>query len=97
MRIALLAFFVIAVLLACKKQAADPSEGKFAARLEDANNLWGSKNLIHALDEQQWTIAYTIAPDCYAEKNPENKVFEAAITRALQLWLEPIKKNSRKC
>ena len=93
-RIVLLSLFLIGVLFACKKQLANRSQGKFAARLSDA--MWGETNrLINHVHEHVWSIAYGFR-NCEGHKLPDEKVFEDAISRVLQLWLDPVKEVAQK-
>ena len=91
MRILLLAFFLFGAFQACKTKQENTATGKFAAEYSD--DFWGEgKRLIQAVYKPEWTIAYTISPRCDTDKLPKDKVFEDAISRAIQLWLEPVKK-----
>ena len=95
MRILLLSLFLFGVFQACKSRPTDTAAGKFAAKYSD--DFWGeSKRLIQAVHEREWTIAYTISPRCDLNKLPADRVFEDAISRAIQLWLEPVKKVAEK-
>ena len=89
MRILPLLFF-LGMLQVCKVSKTDTMTGKFAVEYSD--DFWGdSKRLIQAVHKPEWTIAYTIYPRCKTYKLPKDKVFEDAISRAIRLWLEPIK------
>ncbi len=91
MRILLLSLFLLGAFFACKKQSVNTSGGKFAARLTDP--MWGEDNrLINHVHESEWTIAYAMTSNCDMYELPEDRVFEDAISRAIQLWLEPVKK-----
>ena len=95
MRTLLLVLFLLGAFQACKNRPTDTAAGKFAAEYSD--DFWGeSKRLIQAVHEREWTIAYTISLRCYLNKLPADKVFEDAISRAIQLWLEPVKKVAEK-
>lgn len=88
MRTLLLVLFLLSLFQACKIQKENTGTGKFAAY----DSGFKSTLLIHAVHEPEWTIAYTIDPSCDRSRLPEDKVFEDAISRAIQMWLEPVKK-----
>lgn len=87
----LLSLFLLSMFQSCKMRPADTGTEKFAAEYSD--DFWGeSKRLIQVVHERKWTIAYTISPKCNTGKLPKDKVFEDAISRAVQLWLHPVRK-----
>ena len=91
MRISLLILFLLGAFFACKKQSVNTSGGKFAAQLNDP--MWGENNrLISHVHKSEWTIAYEFHRSCNIVSFSEDKAFEDAISRAIQLWLEPIQK-----
>ena len=93
MRILLLSLFLFGAFFACKKQSVNTSGGKFAARLTDP--MWGENNrLISHVHESEWTIAYEFHRSCGRSSLTEDKAFEDAISRTIQLWLEPIQKTA---
>ena len=52
---------------------------------------WGTRMLIDFVHDEHWDIAYTFGEDCPEERRVQTKELEAAITLALQTWLQPLR------
>ena len=67
-----------------------PTADDFAT---DEHHIFGVRenNLIKKVHEGHWDIGYTYGDDCLPENRPNQKDLEDAITKALQVWLQPLR------
>lgn len=90
-----LLIFSLVFLQACKIRQTESSAGKFA--VIQTSDMWGDGNyLIRHVHAREWTIAYGFSHICANHNLPEDKVFEEAISKVLQIWLAPIKEVAKK-
>ena len=53
---------------------------------------WGDLNtLIKKVHEDHWTIHYSYGDNCPPEQRNNDAALTAAVTEALQIWLEPLR------
>ncbi len=88
----LLTFAVITVLLL----STTPTAHDFTSLKHHLGERADSITLIEKVHEKHWDIAYKYGPDCPADYKAKNKEIEDLITKALQLWLQPLREIETK-
>ncbi len=91
----LLTFAVITVLLL----STTPTAHDFTSLKHQLGGLGGTADsiiLIEKVHEKHWDIGYGFGPDCPADYKAESKQIEDLITKALQLWLQPLREIETK-
>ncbi len=87
--------FFISVLVGCLFFSIVPAaQGFIALHHEGWENLDGL--LINKVHAPHWTISYSYGDDCPPEMRNNDKAITAAVTKALQTWLQPLRDYSNK-
>ena len=80
----------ILVVICCLLFSIVPTAHDFVSSEHHIFKKWRN-DLIKKVHEDHWFISYRYSNDCTIKNRPAQKDLEAAITKALQVWLQPLR------
>lgn len=78
------------IVICCLLFSFTPTARTFTSPEHHVLKKWRN-NLIKKVHADHWVISYKYGDDCTIENRPAQKDLEAAITKALQVWLRPLR------
>lgn len=78
------------VLMGCLLFNFTPTAHDFSSDQHHVFKHW-ENNLIKKAHKDHWSIGYRYGDDCLPEDRPAEKDLEEAMTKALQVWLQPLR------
>ena len=78
------------VVIGCLLFSATPTAHDFISSEHHVFKKWRT-DLIKKVHKDHWDIGYRYGDDCKVDNRPEAKDLEEAITKALQIWLQPLR------
>ena len=78
------------MVIVCLLFSITPTARSFISREHHSIKRWMS-DLIKRVHEDHWDIGYRYGDDCQVDSRPKAKDLEEAITKALQVWLQPLR------
>ena len=87
-------YLILLCSVSCIVHKKSTSRGKF---ITFEHGGWDNLNtMIKRVHEQRWTIHYSYGDNCPAEKRNNDAALTAAISKALQTWLQPLRDYAQK-
>ena len=78
------------VVIGCLLFSVTPTAHDFVSSEHHVFKKWRT-DLIKKVHKDHWDIGYRYGDDCKVDNRPEAKDLEEAITKALQIWLQPLR------